>query len=98
MRRHESSISEIPSDFQWVAKAVNMIDPEPGDHPLFHQADNHLVRGFKNHWIFDAHTHKIRDGEEPPIVNSFIDILPVGQNISLFRQQTVKVAKTAGLI
>src|SRR5580700_6420889 len=53
---------------------------------------------FKHHGILDAYAHQIRDIEKAPIVDSFVDVLPIRQYIILFRQQAIQVAKTGSMV
>ena len=48
--------------------------------------------------IFHAHADQFGDGKKTPVIDAFVDVLPVRQFVMLFRQQRLQFVEARGII
>src|ERR1700682_233886 len=52
----------------------------------------------KHREIIDPHANKVCNGEEAAVIDGFVDVLPVSQDIVLLSEQAFQITKTTGVM
>src|SRR6266404_6677631 len=80
-----------------IPQSVDVIDTQAIDWRLRSQARDQTVCGFEDQRILDTHANEICDREKSTVINLFIHVLPVGQDIELLGKQPLQRRETSGI-